>query len=174
MFAAGEAFGLVFGSVGLLFAAFGIVMIVFMVRKASEHRRTLREGLVAEARCLETFVVHHRSAEGGGHSQRRLILGFRTSEGRDVRAEIASDVSYVVGDIVPVRYLPERPERAVPAETSPGLGVGSYLAGGVLVLFTCVGLFFAATGFGLSAFMDGPADDGGTTPDSGEYWTTEP
>ncbi|MFF3691231.1 DUF3592 domain-containing protein [Streptomyces sp. NPDC002187] len=163
----------VIGTIGLLFAALGIVMLVLTVRRVLEYRRTLREGLVAEARCLETFVVHNRSSEGHGHSQRRLILGFRTPDGRDVRAEVTSEVPYVVGDIVPVRYLPQRPERAVPATASSGLGIGPYLVGGVVTVFICAGLFFAATGFGLAAATDEVVDDGGTISDT-EDWITEP
>ncbi|MCX4825643.1 DUF3592 domain-containing protein [Streptomyces sp. NBC_01142] len=171
MSAVGGAFGFVFGAFGLLFAAFGIGMLIWMVRRTSAYKRTLREGLVAEARCLETFVMH-RSSNGHGHSQRRQILGFRTSDGRDVRAQVASDQLYVVGDIVPVRYLPHRPEQAVPAAAPPGLGVMSYLTGAVLVVFTCIGLFFAALGFGLAVFMDSSVDDDGTSPE--QSWTTEP
>ncbi|WP_406263432.1 DUF3592 domain-containing protein [Streptomyces sp. NBC_00191] len=172
MSAVDGASGLVFGALGLLFAALGIGMLVWMVRRAAEYKRTLREGLVAEAQCLDTFVVHRRSSNGHRHSQRRLILGFRTSDGRDVRAEIASQQPYAAGDIVPVRYLPQRPERPVPAAASPGLGVASCLAVGVLVVFTSIALFFAATGFGLAVFTDSSTDDGGTGP--GEYWTSEP
>jgi hypothetical protein len=174
MIAEDGTFGLFFGAFGLLFAAIGIGMLVLMVRKGSENRRILREGLLAEARCLETYVTHHRSAEGAGRSQRRLILGFRTSEGQDARAEIASDLPHVVGDIVPVRYLPQHPERVVPAGASPGLGFPTYLAGAVAVVFTCAGLFFAATGFGLVGSTDTSVEEGGTTPDFAEYSTTEP
>ncbi|MFD9222990.1 DUF3592 domain-containing protein [Streptomyces sp. NPDC060064] len=171
MTALGGMFGFVFGVFGLLFAAFGIGMLIWLARRGSEYKRTLREGLVAEARCLETFMVH-RSSDGHGHSERRQILGFRTSDGRDVRAQVASEQLYVVGDIVPVRYLPQRPERAVPAASPPVLGAMSYLTGGVLVVFTCVGLFFAAMGFALAVFIDSSADDGGISPE--QSWTAEP
>lgn len=174
MFAEDGMFEPFFGALGLLIAAFGIGMLVLLVRKGSENRRILREGLVAEARCLETFMVHHRSSDGAGRSQRRLILGFRASDGREVRTEIAADVPYVVGDIVPVRYLPERPERVVPAGASPGLGFATCVAGGVALVFTFVGVFFAVTAFGLVGSMDTSVEEGGTTPDFAEYSTTEP
>ncbi|MEU2495024.1 DUF3592 domain-containing protein [Streptomyces sp. NPDC007883] len=146
------AFGWVFGVVGVLFAAMGIAVLIYTARKVSERRRILREGLVAEASCLETFVVHH-SSQGHGQSQRRLILGFQTPDGRDVRAEVVSDVPHVIGDIVPVRYLPQRPERALPAGAASGIGSGPILIGAVMVFFTCIGLFVAATGFGTAASM---------------------
>ena len=144
------AFGWVFGAVGVLFVAVGIAVLIYTVRKVLVRRRILREGLVAEARCLEMFVVHH-SLQRHGQSQRRLILGFRAPDGRDVQAEVVSDVPHVVGDIVPVRYLPRRPERAVPAGAASGIGSGSILIGGVMVLFTCIGLFVAATEVDLDA-----------------------
>ncbi|MEU0397529.1 DUF3592 domain-containing protein [Streptomyces sp. NPDC006208] len=146
------AFGWVFGAAGVLFAAMGIAVLIYTVRNVLERRRILQEGLVAEARCLETFVVHH-SSQGHGQSQRRLILGFRAPDGRDVRAEVVSEVPHVIGDIVPVRYLPQRPERAVPVGAASGIGSGPILIGGVMVLFTCIGLFVAATGFGTAASM---------------------
>ncbi|GGP91756.1 DUF3592 domain-containing protein [Streptomyces melanogenes] len=147
------AFGVVFGSIGLLFAAFGIGMLVLGARKSSEYKRLFREGQVAEARCLETYIVHRHSPDAPTSSQRRLIVAFRTVDGRDARAEVVSRHPYVAGDVVPVRYLPERPDRAVAAEATPGLGVFSCLFGGVMVILTCVGLGFAAIGFGVAAFI---------------------
>ncbi|WP_413081798.1 hypothetical protein [Streptomyces sp. fd1-xmd] len=97
--------------IGLLVAALGIAGLVSMVRVALVNRRTIREGVVAEAPCLGAYVVHNRSSDGYTTSQWRLILGFLTPEGRDVRAELVAHVPYAVGDTVPVRYLPECPER---------------------------------------------------------------
>ncbi|MFD9564437.1 DUF3592 domain-containing protein [Streptomyces sp. NPDC059994] len=153
MFAVGGAFGVVFGSIGLLFAAFGIGMLVVGARKSSEYKRVFREGHMAEARCLETYVVHHHSSNGPSSSQRRLIVAFRSGDGRDVRAEVVARHPYVAGDVVPVRYLPERPDRAVAAEATPGVGVVTCLFSGVMVILTCMGLFFAAIGLGVAAFM---------------------
>ncbi|MDJ0466438.1 DUF3592 domain-containing protein [Streptomyces sp. H27-C3] len=153
MFSLGEAFGMFFGMIGLLFAAVGIGMFVWTVRKAAAYSRTLREGLMAEARCLETFMVHQNSSNGPGHSQRRLILGFYTFDGRDVRAQVTSHQPYVRGDIVPVRYLPHSPERAVPAGAPPpGMGAASCLMGGLQVIFVCMGLLFAVVGFAMALF----------------------
>ncbi|GAA0588266.1 hypothetical protein GCM10010394_16850 [Streptomyces crystallinus] len=151
--AVGGAFGVVFGSVGLLFAAFGITMLVLGARKSAEYRRVLREGRFAEARCLETYVVHRHSGDGPGTSQRRLIVAFRTGDGREARAEVVSRHPYVAGDVVPVRYPPERPDRAMAAEAAPGVGAITCCFGAAMVLFTCVGLLFAAMGFGVAAFL---------------------
>ncbi|MGW6979162.1 hypothetical protein ACWGE1_06895 [Streptomyces sp. NPDC054932] len=139
------AVGWAFGAAGMLLVAMGIEVLIYTVR-----RRILREGLVAEVRWLETFVVHH-SSQGQGQSQRRLILGFQTPDGLDARAEIVSDVPHVTGDIGPVRYLPQRPERVLPAGAASGIGSGPILIGAVMVFMTCIGLFVAATAFSLAA-----------------------
>lgn len=83
---------------------------------------------MAEARCLEAYVVHNRSSDGYTTSQRRLILGFLTPEGRGVRAELVAHAPHAVGDTVPVRYLPECPAPArrrprVPRPVTDGVGL---------------------------------------------------
>ncbi|MFD7165768.1 DUF3592 domain-containing protein [Streptomyces violascens] len=174
MFAVGGAFGVAFGCVGLLFALVGIAMLVGVVRRVSEHRRTLREGLRAQARCLETYVVRTHRSGGPVHHQRRLIVGFRVGDGRDVRVQVTSRQPYVTGDMVPVRHLPHRPERAVVDEAPTGVGVVSCLFGGAMVVFTCVGLFFAAIGFGAAVFLGATADDGAPVPLPDPHLTAGP
>ncbi|MEU3505428.1 DUF3592 domain-containing protein [Streptomyces hundungensis] len=164
MFAAGGAFGVVFGCVGLLFAGVGIWLLVWSVRTMSTYRRTLREGLMAQARCLETYVSRHHHSNGFTHSQRHLIVGFRTADGYDVRARVSSRRPFVAGDLVPVRYLPQRPDRAIADEAPAGVGVVSCLFGGVMVVITCLGLFFAAMGFGAALFLGASAHDDGSAP----------
>uniref|UniRef100_A0AAU2VF48 DUF3592 domain-containing protein n=1 Tax=Streptomyces sp. NBC_00003 TaxID=2903608 RepID=A0AAU2VF48_9ACTN len=161
MFAVGGAFGVVFGCVGLLFAVVGIGALIGVVRKVSEHKRTLREGLTAQARCLEAYVVRTHRSDGLVHHQRRLIVGFRAVDGREVRVQVTSRQPYVTGDMVPVRYVPHRPERAVVDEAPTGVGVVSCLFAGVMVVFACLGLFFAAIGFGAAVFLGASADGGG-------------
>ncbi|MFI6470999.1 DUF3592 domain-containing protein [Streptomyces sp. NPDC050516] len=174
MFAVGGAFGVVFGCVGLLFAVVGIGALLWVVRRVSEHKRTLREGVMAQARCLETYVVRTHRSDGPVHHQRRLIVGFRAGDGRDVRVRVTSRQPYVTGDAVAVRYLPNRPERAVVDEAPTGIGVVSCLFGGAMVVFTCVGLFFAAIGFGAAVFLGASADDGGPVPLPDPYRTAGP
>jgi hypothetical protein len=160
----------VFGSLGALFACVGVVMILVMGLRLAERRRTLREGLLAEGRCLETFMVHRSSTDGRSESSRYQIVGFETADGREVRARMAAGRLSVVGDFVPVRYLPERPERAVPADASPGPAPADGLAVVALVVFTCVGVFFAASGFGAAGSVtpDFPDEPGWTVP-AGEF-----
>lgn len=127
---------------GLLLAAAGAAGLVFLVRSGMENRRIFRDGLVAEARCLEIYVAHRRSSDGYVTSQRVLVLGFHTPDGRDARAEIATDMPCAMGDIVPVRYLPERPEQVLHAGARPGLDFGSCLKGVVFLGLVYVGLMF--------------------------------
>ncbi|MFE5675615.1 DUF3592 domain-containing protein [Streptomyces erythrochromogenes] len=140
MLALGATYGPGSVVIGLLVAALGIAGLVSMVRVALVNRRTIREGVVAEARCLEAYVVHNRSSDGYTTSQRRLILGFLTPEGRDVRTELVAHVPYAVGDTVPVRYLPECPERVVPAGATFGIGLSAGLKGVAMLGLVYAGL----------------------------------
>ncbi|MFF4183434.1 DUF3592 domain-containing protein [Streptomyces sp. NPDC001691] len=174
MFAVGGIFGVVFGSVGLLFVAVGLGALVWVARTVSEHKRTLREGLRAGARCLETHVVRTHTSGGATRVRRRLIVGFRTVGGREVRARVTSRHPYVAGDVVPVRYVAHRPERAVADEAPTGVGVVACLFGGAMVAVMCMGLFFAAVGFGAALFAGTAADDGAPAPLSDPYLSAAP
>ncbi len=139
MLAVGAANGLGMAWSGLLVAAVGAVGVVFLVRSGMENRRIFRDGLVAEARCLETYMLNSRSTDGYLSSRRVLVLGFHTPDGRDVRTEMA-DIPYATGDIVPVRYLPERPEQVLHAGARPGWDFGSCLKGAVFLGMLYAGL----------------------------------
>jgi hypothetical protein len=158
MFAIGGAFGVVFGIVGLLFACAGVAFGLTLARRARWRGRALAHGLTAEARCLETYVARdHSMASAGGYgtssATRHVILGFRTREGRDIRIEDTSGVPRAVGDFVEVRYLPEHPERATVAGATPaGVSLGLAVGLAFCAAFTCIGLLFAATGFGIGYF----------------------
>ncbi|MFE5626742.1 DUF3592 domain-containing protein [Streptomyces virginiae] len=148
MLALGATYGLGSVVIGLLVAALGTAGLVSMVRLALVNRRTIREGVPAEARCLEAYVVHNRSSDGYTTSQRRLILGFEAPDGRDVRAELVAQAPYAVGDIVPVRYLPECPERVVPAGASFGIGLSACLKGMAMLGLVYAGLSLTVMALG--------------------------
>ncbi|WP_373979539.1 DUF3592 domain-containing protein [Streptomyces sp. TLI_146] len=81
----------------------------------------------------------HADQEGGGQRVRGPgDLDARLAAEVDTAGEHRPYVLHVAGDAVPVRYLPERPDRAMAAEATPGLGVVSCLFGGVMVILTCV------------------------------------
>ncbi|MGW1764666.1 DUF3592 domain-containing protein [Streptomyces sp. NPDC002073] len=154
----GGAFGVVFGMIGLLFAAIGVTMAVVLVRRTVLRSRTLARGLTAEARCLDTYVTQHRDTEHRRRTARHVILGFRTQDGQDIRFEDTSGVPRVVGDFVPVRYLAHRPQQAVAlGPVAPGLRIGTVLGLAFCTVFACVGLFFAAIGFGVG-YLAGTSD----------------
>ncbi|MFD7261691.1 DUF3592 domain-containing protein [Streptomyces sp. NPDC059874] len=146
MLAVGAANGLSMALLGLMLAVVGAVGVVWLVRSGKENRRIFRDGLVAEARCLETYVMNSRSTDGYLSSRRVLVLGFHTPDGRDVRTEMA-DIPYAKGDTVPVRYLPERPERVLHAGARPGLDFGSCYKGAVFLGMVCGGLMIVNFGF---------------------------
>ncbi|MFE7182800.1 DUF3592 domain-containing protein [Streptomyces erythrochromogenes] len=148
MLALGATYGLGSVVIGLLVAALGVAGLVSMARLALVNRRAIREGVVAEARCLEAYVVHNRSSDGYTTSRRRLILGFLTPEGRDVRTELVAHVPYAVGDTVPVRYLPECPERVVPAGATFGIGLSAGLKGVAMLGLVYAGLSLTAMALG--------------------------
>ncbi len=138
------AMGTVFGLVGSVFAVAGVGMAVALVRRLAGRRRALAHGLPAEARCLETYTTRN----GDGPSHRHTILGFRTQDGREVRIDDTTSRTVVVGDVVTVRYLPERPERAaVVGSGGAGTWVGAFSAIAFCAVFTAMGLVFAVMGF---------------------------
>ncbi|MEV7414875.1 DUF3592 domain-containing protein [Streptomyces sp. NPDC089919] len=154
------AFGAVFGLVGLLFAAGGATMAVVQVRRVRAIGHTRAHGLTAEARCLETYVTQYRDSEGHRRTRRHVILGFRTRDGQDVRVEDQSGVPRVVGDFVPVHYLPDRPQQAVAAgPVAPGVQLATWFGVAFCTVFACLGLFFAGIGFGIGSLDLGPSPD---------------
>ncbi|MFI5757162.1 DUF3592 domain-containing protein [Streptomyces sp. NPDC051569] len=171
MSAIGGAFGVLIGLIGLLFACVGAGLGITLLCRMRWRGRALTHGLAAQARVLDTYVTHSSRIgpdQPGDTSTRHVILGFRTQDGRDIRIEDTSGLPRVIGDLVQVRYLPERPERAAVAGTSSvGAGVGLALGLAFCVVFTCGGLFFAAMGFGVGWLGFGTESEFGTVIDPG-------
>ncbi|RKT17566.1 uncharacterized protein DUF3592 [Streptomyces sp. 1114.5] len=153
----GNVIGYVFGFIGLLVICGGLALPIAAARKARMRERILAVGLAAEARCLETYVTQER-VSGSDSSDRRtravrhVIIGFRTADGRDIRFEDSSGVPRVVGDHVPVRYLPDMPHRAVTADRGrSGAKTGFAVAALVGLFFAGVGAAFAVSGFEIAS-----------------------
>ena len=143
------AAGSLFGLIGFLFALAGAGMCVALVRGAVLRQQALTRGLAAEARCLDTYVS--RDADGAGH--RKVILGFTAADGRAVRLTVGAPRTMVTGDLVQVRYLPDRPERAAVVGSGGSASLFGTAVGVVAcLLFTFGGLFFGVVGFGLGLF----------------------
>lgn len=153
--------GVVFVIVGVVLVAASAALGTAVVRGIRLQRRILAHGLTAEARCLETYVTHDADRTS---STRHVILGFRTQDGADIRIEDTSRVPRVVGDITRVRYLPDRPHRAITAGSSPMI-----FGWTLLTVFSLLLLCGSALAFmkGLGVFdPTHPTDPSGVFPDS--------
>ncbi|WP_033217370.1 DUF3592 domain-containing protein [Kitasatospora phosalacinea] len=158
---ADAAIGTATGGAGLLLAALGTALAVQRLRHGARLRRLRADGLTAEAEVLETHVSTHRHAETRQvHTDRRAVLGFRTADHLPVRVEDDGDTPRAVGDRVQVRYLPGRPEGALPADTvdrprlAAVLGALGALTGAAALLLA--GLLVAALGAALATGGDLP------------------
>ncbi|MFB7949177.1 DUF3592 domain-containing protein [Kitasatospora phosalacinea] len=149
------------GGAGLLLAALGSAVAVQRLRHGARLRRLRAHGLTAEAEVLETHTGTHRHAETRQvHTVRRAVLGFRTADQLPVRVEDDGDTPRAVGDRVTVRYLPGRPEDALPADTVDrprtvaALTTAGALVGAAALL--AAGLLAAAFGVALATGGDLP------------------
>lgn len=91
-----------------------IFMAVVVVRRSLDMSRAWNSGLIAEARCLRSYTT---TSGGGGDTSVSTTLHhvyeFMTRDGRTVRFEEPNGPATIVeGDIVPVHYTAERPEKA--------------------------------------------------------------
>jgi hypothetical protein len=132
--------------IGLAFLTMGVGMPFLTIRRARQATGALRQGLTAEGRVLDTYVTHRQDRA----SERHVIIGFRAADGREYRIEDSGNRPRVVGDHVPVRYLPDRPDLAVPADTSVGALAGVSVVvcvfGGVFAVAGLVVLLLGLTG----------------------------
>ncbi|MFE9250570.1 DUF3592 domain-containing protein [Streptomyces sp. NPDC007088] len=147
-----DGFGLVFGLLGGLFAALGAGGIIGVLVSLSRRRRTLATGRRAEATVVDTYVTRRENAgfsetDTATRTERRALLEFSAADGRRVRFEETSG-KRVRGDVVPVRYPADHPERAVCVDSGPGGRVGTVFLIAFLIVFTALGLYFASLGFG--------------------------
>ncbi|MER7585335.1 DUF3592 domain-containing protein [Kitasatospora sp. NPDC097691] len=152
----------VWSVVGVVGSVAGAAALVGVALRVRLRARTLAQGLTARARCLETYLTVETRGTGSERrtsTERHVIMGFRTADGRDVRFRDGSGAPRVVGDQVPVRYLPERPRRAVIADGHPSGITAPLVVGAVVGLVTVgLGVAFAVAGFrGAHGEADAPA-----------------
>lgn len=137
-----------------LVAAGAIFTAAVVVRRALDVRRAWNSGLTAEARCLRAYTTTSGGGETSVSTTQHHVYEFRTREGRAVRFEEANGPTTVVqGDIVPVHYTAERPEKATAHAPSSGLlaaGTAGVLVICTVVVVFCVG-FMVAVHTGLEA-----------------------
>ncbi|MFD8081885.1 DUF3592 domain-containing protein [Kitasatospora sp. NPDC059722] len=159
----GNFIGVFFVIVGLVLAGAGLASAIGVAGGANRRARILQDGVPAEGQCLETFVTVERRVGSDlsdpGRHVRHTIIGFRTADGRDIRIEETSGVPRVVGDHVPVRYLPLEPHVAMAVDRSPaGQAAASGAKVAMGVVFMVVGLFVVVVGIGIASggFDSGP------------------
>jgi hypothetical protein len=146
----------------LFYAIPGLIIVVALAKAAAVIRRSLQlrgnwnSGLTAEARCLRAYTTTRGGGETAVSTTPHHVYEFTTREGRTVRFEETNGPRTTVeGDIVPVHYAAERPERATAHPPAPGRALAG--AAGILVFLSvivvfCVGFMVTYT----EAFADGP------------------
>ncbi|MFJ5921812.1 DUF3592 domain-containing protein [Kitasatospora sp. NPDC092948] len=127
----------------LAFVALGIVAGIANARQVDRVRRTFAEGLAAEAVVLATYKTESTSGVGDNRSTtttHHTILAFRTLDGREFRLDERNGRRRAVGDRIEVRYLPERPDRAVAVDRGPGEDIAGWVLCILLIAGGLVGL----------------------------------
>ncbi|MFE9659928.1 DUF3592 domain-containing protein [Streptomyces sp. NPDC005955] len=131
-----------FYAVPLVIAGGAVAAGVMTVRRGQERSRAWNSGLVAEAECLRVYTTTRRT-ENGSYTTHHFVFEFTTAEGVTVRFEEAGlSTTIVQGDVVPVHYSADRPEKATAHEPSPTANVvgtvGKLVFCGVVVAFCVV------------------------------------
>jgi hypothetical protein len=92
----------------IVIALLGAVLCVLPMVRIRKLRRDLATGVAATATVAENQII---SRSTGGVNFRPLVT-FRTSDGREIRALVAtvSDSSFIVGSTMTVSYSPDNPE----------------------------------------------------------------
>ncbi|MFB7462852.1 DUF3592 domain-containing protein [Streptomyces sp. NPDC056224] len=122
---------LLLGSVGLLAASVSVALAVRTYSRWLFVRKTFDEGLPAEGRVLDAYVL---PGDQGRAGLQHAIVGFRAADGREYRLDIDTDRRRPLGAQMRLRYLPSSPERAVLVEAGRGT------VRTVLTLLSLVGL----------------------------------
>ncbi|MGW3284389.1 DUF3592 domain-containing protein [Streptomyces sp. NPDC001002] len=124
-----EAFFYIAPSFILAVVLLGATAVIVRVRQVD---RTWAGGLTAEARCLRTYMTTSGGGSSMVHTTLHHVYEFMTREGRVVRFEEGGGPGTILeGDIVTVRYLADRPDRATakpPARGRLAAGTGCLLA----------------------------------------------
>lgn len=131
----------------LLLSAAGLVTlsvcVALAVRTCSRWllvRKTFNEGLPAEGRVLDAYVL---AGDQGRAGPQHAIVGFRAAGGREYRLDLDTGRRRPLGARVRLRYLPSRPERAVLVDAGPGT-VRTVLTLLILVVLGLLGVLLTA------------------------------
>jgi len=127
---------LLLGSLGLLTVLASVTLALRTCSRWLLVRETFGEGLPAEGRVLDTYVL---PGDQGRAGLEHAIVGFRAADGREYRLDTDADRRRPLGARVQLRYLPARPERALLVEAGQGT------ARTVLTLLLLAGLTLAGS-----------------------------
>ncbi|MFE3559236.1 DUF3592 domain-containing protein [Streptomyces sp. NPDC059193] len=112
-----DGYRLLLGSVGLLAISFSVAFTVRTCRRWLFVRKTFNEGLPAEGKVLDAYVL---TGDQGRAGLEHAIVGFRAADGREYRLDIDTDRRRPLGSEMRLHYLPSSPEQAVVAEAGRG------------------------------------------------------
>ncbi|QMU77225.1 DUF3592 domain-containing protein [Streptacidiphilus sp. PB12-B1b] len=124
---------LLLGSAGLVAVSASVALAVRTWSRWLLIRETFDEGLPAEGRVLDTYVL---PGDQGRAGLQHAIVGFRAVDGREYRLDTDADRRRALDSRVHLRYLPSSPERALLVEAGRGT-VRTVLT---LLFLACLGL----------------------------------
>ncbi|MBT2542889.1 DUF3592 domain-containing protein [Streptomyces sp. ISL-44] len=133
---------LLLASVGLLAISVSVALAVRTCSRWLLACKTFNEGLPAEGRVLDAYVL---PGDQGRAGLQHVIVGFRAADGREYRLDIDTDRRRPLGARMRLRYLPSSPERAVLVEAGRGT-VRTVLTLLLLVGLGLVGVLLVALG----------------------------
>ncbi|MBT2507189.1 hypothetical protein J7I98_15075 [Streptomyces sp. ISL-98] len=140
-----------FYAIPALIAALALFMAGKTVASLLRLKAAWRSGLTAEGRCVRTYTTTSRSGDDNRlrttmhHVYEFTVPG---GDGRPVRFEETDGPGTVIeGDIVPVHYPADRPERAtaLSPERATRATVGAVFVVGFCGVVTAFCVFFALT-----------------------------
>lgn len=129
-------------SVGLLAISVSVALAVRTYSRWRLVRKTFNEGLPAEGRVLDAYVL---PGDQGRPGLQHAIVGFRAADGREYRLDMDTDRREPLGMQMRLHYLPSSPERALLVEAGRGT-VRTVLTLLVLVCLGLVGILLTVVG----------------------------
>ena len=148
-----SAFPAVFVGIAALMALMVLGSGVRTVVGTLTVRKTLREGLRAEGRCVRVYARTHRSDDGPTRSTQHYVIEYATELGDQARFDTTDAPSVTIeGDFIPVAYLPGRPGKATVVIDGGRVPYGQ-MAGRLvfIALFVAVVTFIGLTGLDMGS-----------------------
>ena len=137
----------VFLWVGLLFVPIGVVFIGVSVSMALEERAFANRGQTADATVVDKSL---KKADFDSNPTTRYMVRYRFTTPDGGNVEQIREVSVeewerlAPGSILPIRFLPDRPDDERRADESTWVGVASFLALGLIIAAVGIPLLVSA------------------------------